>query len=74
MEKAEYNKATLRLLERNRADLLTAEKRILQAMAIEYMQGEETIPFVTQKLFEIIETIVLVEQQIIKCKKVIKKS
>ena len=43
-------------------------------MAIEYQEGLETIPFITQKLFEIAETILLVEEQIVKCKKEIKKS
>ena len=33
----------------------------------------ETIPFITQKLFEIAETILLVQEQIVKCKKEIKK-
>ena len=73
MEKAEYNRATLKLLQRNLKDLISAEKTILHAMAIEYSRGEETIPFITQKLFEIAETILLVEEQIIKCKKEIKK-
>ena len=74
MDRAEYNRETLKILQRNRAELITAEKRILQCMAIEYQQGEETIPFVTQKLFEIAETILLVEEQIVKCKKEIKKN
>jgi|TARA_R110001592_G_scaffold72792_2_gene222408 hypothetical protein len=74
MKKAEYNKATLKLLQRNLRDLTSAEKTILHAMAIEYQEGLETIPFITQKLFEIAETILLVEEQIVKCKKEIKKS
>ena len=74
MDRAEYNKETLKILQRNRAELITAEKRILQCMVIEYQQGEETIPFVTQKLFEICETLVLIDEQIVKCKKQIKKS
>ena len=74
MEKAEYNRATLKLLQRNLRDLMSAEKTILHAMAIEAQRGEETIPFITQKLFEIAETILLVEEQIVKCKKEIKKT
>ena len=74
MEKAEYNRATLKLLQRNLRDLMSAEKTILHAMAIEAQRGEETIPFITQKLFEIAETILLVEEQIVKCKKEIKKN
>ena len=74
MEKAEYNKATLKLLQRNLRDLMAAEKTILHAMAIEFQEGLDTIPFITQKLFEISETILLVEEQIVKCKKQIKKS
>ena len=74
MEKAQYNKATLKLLNRNKADLLRAEMTILQAMAIDYHQGEETVPFVTQKLFEISDTILLIDDQIMKCREAIKKS
>tara|TARA_R110002167_G_scaffold41200_1_gene125938 strand:+ start:147 stop:371 length:225 start_codon:yes stop_codon:yes gene_type:complete len=74
MENLEYNKATLKLLIKNKKDLEEAEKRILMAIVIDLQQREETIPFVTQKLFEISDTILLIKQQIEKCREAIKKS
>ena len=74
MENPKYDKATLRLLKRNKEELLIAEKNILQAIAIDYLHGEETIPFVTQKLFEISDTILLLADQIEKCREAMKKS
>ena len=74
MDNVEYNKETLKILIKNRKELEEAEKRILMAMVIDLQQREETIPFVTKKLFEISDTILLIKQQIKKCRDAIKKS
>lgn len=74
MDKPEYNRETLKLLIRNKKDLELAEKRILMAMVIDLQHREDTIPFVTQKLFEISDTILRIDQQIKKCQEAIKKS
>lgn len=74
MERAQYNKETLKILIKNKKDLEEAEKRILFAMNIDFQQREETIPFVTQKLFEISNTILLLTEQIEKCREAMKKS
>ena len=74
MENLEYNKATLKLLVENKKALLEAERRILIAIVIDLQQGEDTIPMVTEKLFEISDTILLLNEQIEKCREAIKKS
>tara|TARA_R110002074_G_C12111382_1_gene626092 strand:+ start:265 stop:489 length:225 start_codon:yes stop_codon:yes gene_type:complete len=74
MENLEYNKATLKLLVDNKKTLLEAERRILVAIVIDLQQGEETVPIVTEKLFEISDTILLLTDQIEKCRRAIKKS
>ena len=74
MDKLEYNKKTLNILIKNKQDLMTAESRILTAMVIDLQHYEETIPFVTQKLFEISDTILRIDEQIVKCRKAIKKT
>lgn len=74
MERAQYNKETLKILIKNKKDLEEAEKRILFAMNIDFQQREVTIPFVTQKLFEISNTILLLTEQIEKCREAMKKS
>lgn len=74
MESAQYNKETLKILIKNKKDLEEAEKRILFAMNIDFQQREVTIPFVTQKLFEISNTILLLTEQIEKCREAMKKS
>jgi len=74
MDKLEYNKETLNILIKNKKDLMTAESRILTAMVIDLQHYEETIPFVTQKLFEISDTILRIDEQIVKCRKAIKKT
>ncbi len=74
MENAQYNKETLKILIKNKKDLEEAEKRILFAMNIDFQQREVTIPFVTQKLFEISNTILLLTEQIEKCREAMKKS
>ena len=74
MDKLEYNKETLNILIKNKQDLMTAESRILTAMVIDLQHYEETIPFVTQKLFEISDTILRIDEQIVKCRKAIKKT
>lgn len=74
MERAQYNKETLKILIKNKKDLEEAEKRILFAINIDFQQREVTIPFVTQKLFEISNTILLLTEQIEKCREAMKKS
>ena len=74
MENLEYNKATLKLLVDNKKTLLEAERRILLAIVIDLQQGEDTIPMVTEKLFEISDTILLLTDQIEKCQRAIRKS
>ena len=74
MENLEYNKATLKLLVENKKALLEAERRILLAIVIDHQQGEDTVPMVTEKLFEISDTIMLLTDQIEKCQRAIKKS
>ena len=74
MENLEYNKATLKLLVDNKKTLLEAERRILLAIVIDLQQGEETVPMVTEKLFEISDTILLLMDQIEKCQRAIRKS
>ena len=74
MENLEYNKATLKLLVDNKKTLLEAERRILLAIVIDLQQGEETVPMVTEKLFDISDTILLLMDQIEKCQRAIRKS
>ena len=74
MENLEYNKATLKLLVENKKTLLEAERRILLAIVIDLQQGEETVPMVTEKLFDISDTILLLMDQIEKCQRAIRKS
>ena len=74
MENLEYNKATLKLLVENKKALLEAERRILLAIVIDHQQGEDTVPMVTEKLFEISDTIMLLTDQIEKCQRAIRKS
>lgn len=73
-EKAEYNEQTLKLLLRNFRELENAENRILEAIAIDYMESKETHPFVTEKLFEISDLIMQIASQIAKCKREIEKN
>ena len=74
MENLEYNKATLKILVENKKALLEAERRILLAIVIDHQQGEDTVPMVTEKLFEISDTIMLLTEQIEKCQRAIRKS
>jgi hypothetical protein len=69
----EYNMKTLKTLVRNQRELITAEKRILQAIAIDYQEGIETDPFVTKKLFEISDLILALNENIKKCQEEIRK-
>lgn len=64
---------TLKTLVRNQRELITAEKRILQAIAIDYQEGIETDPFVTKKLFEISDLILALNENIKKCQEEIRK-
>jgi hypothetical protein len=69
----EYNMTTLKTLVRNQRELLLAEKRILQAIAIDYQEGIETDPYVTKKLFEISDLILALNENIKKCQEEIRK-
>ena len=64
---------TLKTLVRNQRELLLAEKRILQAIAIDYQEGIETDPYVTKKVFEISDLILTLNENIKKCQEEIRK-
>tara|TARA_R100000388_G_scaffold78295_1_gene57086 strand:- start:818 stop:1033 length:216 start_codon:yes stop_codon:yes gene_type:complete len=65
---------TLRTLKRNKKELLTAEQRILEAIAIDYAKGFHTEPVVTEKIFEISDLILNVVAQIEVCRQKLKKN
>ena len=64
---------TLKLLVRNKRELEKAEERILEAIAIDYRQGIQTEEFVTQKVFEISNLILALNENIKKCQEKIRK-
>ena len=65
---------TLRTLKRNKRELLMAEKRILEAVAVDYMNGFETDPIVSEKIFEISDLILKVSVKIEECRVQLKKN
>ena len=65
---------TLRTLKRNKRELLMAEKRILEAVAVDYMNGFETDPIVSEKIFEISDLILKVSVKIEECREQLKKN
>ena len=65
---------TLRTLKRNKKELLAAEKRILEAVSVDYMNGFPTDPIVTEKIFEISELIVKLSVKIKECREQLKKN
>ena len=65
---------TLRTLKRNKKELLAAEERILEAVSVDYMNGFQTDPIVTEKIFEISELIVKVSIKIKECREQLKKN
>ena len=42
---------TLKTLKRNKKDLIKAEEAILHAVAMDYLEGIQTEPLVTEKIF-----------------------
>tara|TARA_R100000030_G_scaffold43178_1_gene32561 strand:- start:573 stop:791 length:219 start_codon:yes stop_codon:yes gene_type:complete len=64
---------TLKLLVRNKRELEKAEERILEAIAMDYRQGIQTEEFVTQKVFEISNLILALNENIKKCQEKIRK-
>ena len=64
---------TLKLLVRNKRELEKAEERILEAIAMDYRQGIQTEEFVTQKVFEISNLILALNESIKKCQEKIRK-
>jgi len=64
---------TLRTLKRNKKDLLKAEETILKALAIDFEQGIQTDPIVTEKIFEISFLIEQVTEKIEECREFLKK-
>ena len=64
---------TLKLLVRNKRELEKAEQRILEAIAMDYRQGIQTEEFVTQKVFEISNLILALNENIKKCQEKIRK-
>ena len=65
---------TLRTLKRNKRELLMAEHRILEAVATDYINGFQTDPIVSEKIFEISELIVKVSVKIKECREQLKKN
>ena len=65
---------TLRTLKRNKKELLLAEQRILEAIAIDYANGFQTEPVVTEKIFEISDLILNVIAKIEVCRQQLKKN
>ena len=65
---------TLRTLKRNKKELLLAEQRILEAIAIDYVNGFQTEPVVTEKIFEISDLILNVIAKIEVCRQQLKKN
>ena len=64
---------TLKLLVRNKRELEKAEERILEAIAMDYRQGIQTEEFVSQKVFEISNLILALNENIKKCQEKIRK-
>ena len=64
---------TLKLLVRNKRELEKAEEKILQAIAMDFMEGLQTEVFVTQKVFEISNLILALNENIKKCQEKIRK-
>ena len=64
---------TLKLLVRNKRELEKAEERILEAIAMDYRQGIQTEEFVTQKVFEISNLILTLNENIKMCQEKIRK-
>ena len=65
---------TLRTLKRNKKELLLAEQRILEAVAVDYMNGFLTDPVITEKIFEISDLILKVSVKIEECREKLKKN
>ena len=64
---------TLKLLVRNKRELEKAEEKILQAIAMDFLEGLQTEVFVTQKVFEISNLILALNESIKKCQEKIRK-
>tara|TARA_R100000388_G_scaffold76648_1_gene55725 strand:+ start:1834 stop:2052 length:219 start_codon:yes stop_codon:yes gene_type:complete len=64
---------TLKLLLRNKRELEKAEVRILEAIGMDYAMGIETDKFVTEKIFEISNLILTLNESIKKCQEKIRK-
>ena len=67
------NIKTLKLLVRNKRELEKAEEKILEAIAVDYMEGVQTEEFVTQKIFEISNLILALNANIKRCQEKIRK-
>ena len=65
---------TLRTLKRNKRELLMAEERILEAVAVDYANGFETDPIVSEKIFEISDLVLKVSVKIEECREQLKKN
>jgi len=64
---------TLKLLVRNKRELEKAEERILEAIAMDFREGIQTNEFVTQKVFEISNLILALNENIKNCQEKIRK-
>ena len=72
-KRIECTARTLRKLLKNKKELLNAESIILQTVAIDYIEGVETEPYVTQKIFEISNLIMHLTDNIKECQKKLRK-
>tara|TARA_B100000035_G_scaffold297861_1_gene291059 strand:- start:498 stop:743 length:246 start_codon:yes stop_codon:yes gene_type:complete len=67
------SESTLRKLKRNRRELLNAESVILQAVAIDAMEGIQTDRQIIEKIFEVSDLILHLNKNIKKCEKKLRK-
>lgn len=63
----------LKKLVKNKAEMLKAEERILQAICMDCEEGIETDGFVIEKVFEISNIILALNESIKKCQEKIRK-
>ena len=65
---------TLRTLKRNKKQLIKAEETILHAVAVDYLNGIQSDPVVSEKIFEISDLILKVAAKIEECREQLKKN
>ena len=65
---------TLRTLKRKKKEILKAEETILMAVAMDWQNGIQTDPIVTEKIFEISDLILKLTIKIQECREQLKKN